>query len=239
MSAQARLEEIITVDGGVARDLYHAMEVLYLDEFIGREASRLNAATFGQFFGSLQPVLGRFLVLQVARLFEFESPRYRINTIPAAIAVLRDHSDQLVVRERPNLIRRIARPGVPAENLEPLLDPDLTRFVADHFDQQISGPNSEGRDNAEALRKLRTVRDKWVVHPEAIRLEDLPRSTFADIDRLLELAKRFVAAVGIGYLGASYDNDEGRFFLSGEAKRSTICLRRLLKEAKVVVETPP
>lgn len=231
---KTQIEDILRQ--GVAVDLYHVEEVLSLDEFVGREASQINAATFGAFFGSLQIILGRFLVLQVARVFEQPSPRYPIRSIPAAIAVLREHSDQLVVEQRPSLIRILSRAGTSPQKLERLSDPDLTHFVADFFDQRMSDSHAEGVDNARALRALKTVRDKKIAHPEAVGLDDLPKTTLADIDQLVALAKIFLGAVGSGYLSAAYQDDTGHHFMSSDAKRSTICLRRLLRKAGVIPE---
>jgi hypothetical protein len=231
---KAQLKDIIS--DGVAIDLYRVEEVLFLDELIGREAGRINAATFGAFFGSLQFVLGRFLVLQVPRIFEPPHSRYPIWSIPAAIAVLREHGDRLVIEQRPGLTRALCRAGASPRALESLSDPDLTRFVVDFFDRRMSHSDPEGVNNARALLALKTVRDKIVAHPEAIRPDQLPRATFADIDQLVALAKCFVGAVGFGYLSIAYEDDEGHYFVSSDAKRSTVCLGRLLEKAAVITQ---
>lgn len=235
--ARSCLEDIIYE--GLVLDIYRVEEALFLDELIGREADRINVATFGQFFGSLQSILGRFLVLSVARIFEPPSPRYPIRSIPAAIAVLREGADSLVIEQRPGLIRSLSRNGASASNLERMADSNLTRFVADFFDRRISNSHSEGEDNARALLALKTVRDKSVAHAEAVRFEDLPRTTFAEIDQLLALAKAFVGAVGFGYLGTIYDDDNGDYLMSSAAHRSTVCLRRLLEKAAILPERSP
>ncbi|MDE2466035.1 MAG: hypothetical protein KGO02_20310 [Alphaproteobacteria bacterium] len=201
---------------------------------MGRSASQINAATFGQFFGSLQIILGRFLVLQAARIFEQPNPRYPLRSIPSAIALLQRHSDRLVVEQRPGLIRALSRAGALPQELEALSDPELTRFVAEFFDRRMSDSHVEGMHNARALQALKTVRDKTVAHPEGIGLDQLPKSTFADIDRLVALAKAFLGAVGFGYLSTAYEDDNGHYFMSSDAKRSTVCLRRLLQKAGVI-----
>jgi hypothetical protein len=231
---RAQLEDILWQ--GVAVDLYHVEEVLSLDDFVGRNASQINAANFGQFFGSFQIILGRFLILQAARIFEQPNPRYPIRSIPSAIAVLQRHSDRLVIDQRPGLVRALSRAGAPVEQFTRLSDSELTRFVADFFDRRMSESHPEGIHNARALLALKTVRDKTVAHPEAISLGQLPKSTFADIDRLVCLAKAFLGAVGFGYLSTAYEDDGGHYFMSSDAKRSTVCLRRLLQKAGVVPE---
>ena len=228
---KSKLNDIVSV--GIAIDLYHVEEVLSLDEFVGREADRINAATFGRFFGSLQVILGRFLILQAARIFEQYNPRYPIRSIPAGVKLLRAHSDQLVIEQREGLIRSLVRLGAPHLQLKSLSDPDLTRFTAEFFDRRLSDCYPEGIDNARAVLALKTVRDKKIAHPEAISSEHLPKSTFADIDQLASFAKAFIGAVGFGYLNIAYEDDGGHF-LSFDAKKSTVSLRRLLQKANVL-----
>jgi hypothetical protein len=65
---KSQLDDILSE--GVVLDLYHAEEVLSLGALMGREAGRINEASFGALFGSLQIIFGRFLILSVARMFE-------------------------------------------------------------------------------------------------------------------------------------------------------------------------
>lgn len=230
---RAQLEDILR---GVATDLYHVEEVLFLDDFMGRKADQINAATFGQFFGSLQIILGRFLVLQAARIFEQPNPRYPLRSIPSAIAVLRQYNERLAVEQRPGLIRALSRAGALPPEPERLSDPELTGLTAKFFEQKMSDSYVQGAHNARALLALKTVRDKTIAHPEAIRLDELPKSTFADIDRLMTLAKAFLGAVGFGYLSTAYEDDSGHYFMSSDARRSTVCLSRLLQKAGVTTD---
>jgi len=234
MTGKEQLQDILGLSSGVALDLYHAMEVISLDECMAIEADKINTAGFGAFFGSLQIILGRFLVLQVARMFERPGVRYQVRSIPTAIEVLHKQTDQLVIEERPALIRRLSRLGASAPEMESRSDADLTRLIATFFEHRLSASHPEGKRNARILRDLKTARNKWVAHPEAVHLEDLPKPTYAEIDTLVDFAKTFVAAIGIGYLGSPYDDDEGNFVISSDANRSTVCLRRLLQEAAVL-----
>lgn|GEM_PF-1788337 len=236
-ASQPRAQLGDVVHQGIAIDLYHVEQVLFLCEFIGGAADQINTAGFGQFFGDLQLILGRFLALQAARIFDRPTSRYPVRSIPAAITLLRTHSGSLAIAERPGLIGAMCRAGVRPGRMDGLSDPDLTRFVADFFDRRISDSHPEGQENARALLALKTVRDKRVAHAEAIAPDQLPRSTFADIHRLASLAKSFVGAVGIGYLSTAYEDDAGRYLMSSDAQRSTACLRRLLQRAGVVPES--
>src|SRR5512132_4333251 len=96
-SARDRLKDIISE--GVVIDIYYAEEALALYELIGRRADRINAQTYGAFFGSLQMTLLRQLILAVNRIFEPERGRYRLRSIPAAIKVLREGAEELSIEQ--------------------------------------------------------------------------------------------------------------------------------------------
>ena len=227
---RALLEDILN---GIAVDLYHVEEALFLNDFVGRNADNINAATFGQFFGSLQIILGRFLILQAARIFESNNVRYPLRSIPSAIAGLKQHGDQLVVEQRPGVIQALSSAGARPEQMDGLTDSELTCYVVDFFSRRMSEHDPEGFHNFRALQALKTVRDKTVAHPEAIAFSELPKTTYSDLDRLVALARTFVSAVGFGYLSTAYTDDSGDHFMSSDAKRSTFCLRRLLQKAGV------
>jgi hypothetical protein len=229
---KSQLDDIVSQ--GVVLDLYHAEEVLSLGALMGREAARINEATFGAFFGSLQIIFGRFLILSVARMFEQPGHRYQIRSIPAALGVLREHCGSLSLQDRAAVVKSLCRQGAPETDVKALPDHELTRFVADFFGRRLSASYQEGGDNAQALQALKTLRDKNIAHPEAIRPEDLPKATFAQIDELVALARAFVGAVGIGYLNVAYEDDKGNYMMSRDAERSTLCLNRLLQKAGVV-----
>ncbi len=219
---------------GVAIPVFQAEEALRLDELVGREASRINAASFGAFFGSLQVILGRYIILSAARLFETASPRYPTQSIPAVIEFLRVHADRLPIEQRPDLIKSLARLGAPVEELQTKSDADLTRFVAEFFALHFSAVDLGEVNVARALAALKTVRDKVVAHSEAVRLQDLPRPTYAELDALVTLARRFLGVVASAYLSTAYDNDTGYSRVSSDARRAARSLERLLVRAGVL-----
>ena len=205
-----------------------------MDELIGREAVRINAATFGAFFGGLQVILGRYVILSAAQLFEKPSERHPTRSVPAVIRFLRDHSKELVVEQRESLLRSLSRLGAPVQELRARPDPELTRFVADFFEQQFSHVDLEGTDNAQALVALKGLRDKVVAHSEAVRVGDLPKPTYSEIDKVVALARVFVGAVAGGYLTVGYEDDSGDSSISRDAQRATTSLQRLLERAGIL-----
>ncbi len=234
-----KLEDIIRQ--GVAVDLFHADEAFSLDMFVGQQANEINKATFGAFFGSLQIILTRNLILHVARMYETpKEPNkhnrnpYPIRSIRSAIVILKEHGDDLVIEQRPGLIAALARRGAPPDEMGKLTDRELTTYLASFFERRYSETHPDGVANSRALDTLKTLRDKVVAHPEAIRLEDIPKPLYQEIEDLVEMARAFVAAVGFGYLSIAYEADDGHYFMAGDAKRSTTSLKRLLQAAGVL-----
>lgn len=234
-----RLEDIIRQ--GVAVDLFHADEALSLDMFVGQQANEINKATFGAFFGSLQLILTRNLVLHVARMYEKPKEAtnrtptpYPIRSIRSAIVILKEHGDDLAIEQRPGLIAALARRGAPLDEMEKLSDRELTNYLVSFFERRYSAAHLDGAANARTLEALKTLRNKVVTHNEAIRLEDIPKPPYQEIEDLIELARTFVAAVGSGYMSLDYEADDGHYLMAGDARRSTTSLKRLLQAADVL-----
>ena len=230
---RSRLEDILS--RGLIYDIYYLEEALSLEELIGREAAKLNAASFSALFGSLQQILRRALVLHAARLFERHNTRFQIRSIPAAIALLREQAEYLAIPQRLGMVKVLIAAGAKRDEIDSLAGPELTRFVAEFFDSKLRESHADGVENARVLDALKTVRDKQVAHPESIEASQLPQATFAEIDQLLALAKIFQDAVGFGYLGIVYEPTGGTF----AARRSTTSLRRLLHQAGIEVDNRP
>lgn len=224
---------------GVEVDLFEADKAFLLDMFVGQHADMINKASFGEFFGSLQLILIRNLILHVVKMYE--KPKeptkrnpYPIRSIPAAIKILKEHGDDLMIEQRHNLIAALARRGAPPDEMENLSDRELTTYLVSFFEQRCSEEHPGGIANSRTLEALKTLRDKVVTHPEAIRLEEMPKPLYQEIEDLMELARAFVAAIGSGYLNIIYEAEDGRYFMVDDARRSTTCLKRLLQAAEVL-----
>lgn len=229
-NAKDRLKDIISK--GVVIDIFHAEEALTLNDLIGQEADNINEAKFGAFFGSLQIILSRHLILTMNRIFEKEGGRYKVRSIPEAIKVLREHADELTIEQKQVVIAMLCDSGFDPEQLANVSDPDFTRILVAHFEQ--TAPRSclkESEGLSRALDALKTLRDKFVAHPEAVKPAELPKTTFHEINQLLGFAKFFVSTVGLAYLGMSYADSSGRYHLCVDAGRASRCLKRLLQAA--------
>jgi hypothetical protein len=84
-----------------------------------------------------------------------------------------------------------------------------------------------------ALIEMKNVRDKAIAHSEAIHASRLKLPTYAKIDQLVDMAKKFVVVVGNGYLGINYEPD-GKYLYTSDAKRASRSLRRLLVKAGIL-----
>ncbi len=232
MSAKEILKDIVS--NGIALDIFDVEEAFALVKLIGENADAINQARYGRFFGAYQKQLGRIIILSVARMFE-TNDRYQLRNIPAALKILREQGKKLKVLHRNYLREQLVGPGREGNTLHNLDDARLTELVVAHFEKVI--PKAvESSDIAleRALHALKTVRDKTVAHPEAVEWEDLPKPTYSELGELTELAKDFVSVVGLPYLGMAYRPDNGNYMLSSDAKRTSLCLKRMLRNLDVI-----
>ncbi len=234
MKAGELLKDIVS--NGIALDVFDAEEVFALDELIEENADSIYEAKFGAFFGTLQRYLCRQLILSVARIFESNN-RYQLRSIPAALKIMRENSEELEIPERPTLVRELVVLGYIEHELNALPNQCLTELVVKHFEDAIPKAVAESEINLEtALHALKTVRDKNVAHHEAIEWENLPKPTYAQLRELTELAKEFVSVVGLPYLSTVYRCDRGDYLLSSDAGRAFRCLKRMLTKLGVLSE---
>lgn len=233
-SARDRLKDIISE--GLAVDIFYAEEAFALDELVRHNAGKINEATFGAFFGSLQVILGRHLILSVSRLFEPEKKnQYKVRSIPAAIKILHQRAGELVIEQRLGLLQALPRLGLDPALVANAPDQDITALLSRHFDgaiPQVALKEAEGLHKA--LDALKTLRDKVIAHPEAVKQDDLPKATLQEIRELVEFAKLFVSTIGFAYLSTVYADDSGRYSLSSDAGRASRCLNRILQAAGVL-----
>jgi AbiU2 len=226
-TARDRLKDVISE--GVVIDIFQAEEALALYQLIGQRAEGINAATFGTFFGSLQMVLLRHLILSASRIFEPETRHYRLRSIPAALKILQERAEELVIEQSIALTHVVPCHGIERAQAP---RPEITRLVANYCADQTPKAGLVTPDGlSRTLDSLKTIRDKFIAHPEAIRVDDLPKATLYEIADLLSFAKRFVDTIGFAYLSTAYADDSGEYMLSSDAERATRCLKRLLKLA--------
>src|SRR5262245_51407026 len=131
----SQLDDI--VGWGVVHDIYEAEQASAILLLTGKNAYAINEATFGAFFGELQRILGHALLLAIARMYEQEGRTYPLRSIPAALRFLREHSNDIPVRDRSALVRTLCKLGHNEETSKNLADRDLTLALVEAFSSEL------------------------------------------------------------------------------------------------------
>jgi len=235
MNPTEKLRDVVA--NGITLAIFDAEEAFSLEEFIGIHAEAINNATFGAFFGSLQRFLNRQLILSVASLYEAPNKRYPIRSIPVALEIMEQNAHRLPIPERPDLFSGLIGLGFDIERLERMKESELTLKVVSYFRHKIPKPKEESVSLLDqALHATKTLRDKTVAHPEVVAWSDLPKPTYTDLKKLVDIAKDFVSIVGFPYLSTIYRCDNGEYLLSADSTRSRLCLKRILAKLGIQVE---
>lgn len=234
MSAEDDLKNVIS--NGIVIDIYNAEEAYALEEFIGVNAEAINQATFGAFFGSMQLILNRQLILSVARLFENPNKWYPIMSIPAALQIMEKNSDKLPIPQKPDLTRELGKLGLDASKLAKMNDSEVTNEVVRYFRGITPKPKRSGSLLDEALHATKTIRDKSVAHHEMIAWEALPKPIYSELKELIEFGKHFISVMAFGYTTTAYTCDDGDYSLSSDATRSLRCLKRIFEKLEIEVK---
>lgn len=208
---------------GIMNDLYYCEEALFLMEGIGKNSDAINEKSFGHYFGALQRILTNEIFLSLTRLYEKGKKRNKLKSIPAALAFLKENANSLSIEQPIRLEHKLNKLGLPLNKIGETKDTEITNEIYSFFTNTM--PEKETND---ALKTLRTIRDKSIGHSENIYKNKLPTTTWAEIHELIEFAKNFSDIVAEGYLSTYTD------YVSIDAKRASICLKRLLVRAGVV-----
>jgi hypothetical protein len=222
------------VSEGLAIDIFEAEESIALSWMIGNNATEINKATFGAFFGSIQRIIGRHGVLAVSRLYEPYSKRYPIRSIPAALKALREHAGVLKIEQKHVIGEKLHKDGFASRDLAGISDKEATLRLVESFEHglpQISKAHID--DLSRMLEGVKEVRDKTIAHHEIVDAGKKPSATYAELDHLIEYAKNFACVVGAGYLSVMYGTADD-YILTSDAKRASICLNRMLVKAAVI-----
>jgi len=233
MKPSEQLDDLITK--GVELDIFRAEQALSLSWFIGTNASQLNDAGFGTFFGALREILGRYIFIAVSRMFEPISKKYPTRSIPVILKLLREQTDALPIKNHQIIRKKLAAFGHAVRTLTKLSSAETTRLLVQEYSvrfPQSDDPHANQLSKAWCAVKL--VRDKAVAHAEVVTLSDDERATFSQIDSLLCYAKSLAGAVGVGYLNITLEFDNGEYSLTSDAKKATRSLERLLKHAGIL-----
>lgn len=230
-SAREHLRRI--VQEGISVDLYWLEESFNLLETISKHSDEINNASYGRFFGSTQAILGRFIILQSAKLFEDVSMRYLTSSICSALDLLDKESSSIAIEQNGIIITTLIKYS--AESISHCHDDrGTTNSLVRFFKSEMTSDAKHFVGLADSILRVKTVRDKVIAHPEMVDINALSQATYDDITKLVTFAKVFLATIGFGYLSIAYSDESDSHLLSSDAKRASISLERLLNKAGIV-----
>lgn len=233
--AENRLRDYLL--NGIATEIRRADEAYSLAVEIGTYAEEINAASFGELFGSMQITFSDRQTLSVVKIFD-PVKKYPTRSIPATLALLESNAELWELPGHQDLRQTLVGAGLDTATAEGLSKAELTRAVVAHFRSSLPSTKLEDTDPLSlSLRSLLHHRDKSIAHNEAIDPKDLQEATWGDATSLVNYAKTFVTMIGPGYLELHFGTDSDDYILASAARRTSLGLRRLLKKAGIVPDT--
>ncbi|MFO8100649.1 MAG: hypothetical protein R6U37_00555 [Dehalococcoidia bacterium] len=230
MDPMGDLRELIV--GGLVENIRQVEESRVLWQEISAHAEAINEAGFGNMFGRLQPILARYTVLATCRLYEPESDKYPLKSIPATLNHIRYNADYLQIQNKEFIIEKLISFGHDRSEFEGIPDPWINQLVRKEFADRLPGQNApEENEISGALHHLKTVRDEFSEHSESVQRLDGARD--ASMNLLLAFAEDFVGTIGKGYLDIDYVFGDGDSIFRIDAERTTSTLQQLLRAAGI------
>lgn len=216
------------VNDGIAKDVYQAETSLQLFKQILKYSKEIEKSSFAILFDTLRFILTKEFTLAIAKLYEEEGRCYKIRSIPSALKLLEESANELIIVEKPSLIRKMIRCGFDGNYLNSLGDTRITNEIIKYFRNTLQG------QKLKAMNALKTARDKVIAHHELIQTNNLPTTNIEEIEQLIAHAERFLGIIGSGYLSIAYEDDDSNCFLSSDAKRASRAIERLLQAAGII-----
>lgn len=214
------LNEIVSQ--GIKWEIFEAETATKLYEEIGNHKDGLIKNNLEDLFAFLQNALLSQTILAVNKIFE-QPGRYVVRSIPSALKLLQNNSAKLNIEHREQLEQKLASWGVEA-NLKIKSDQEITNIVVEQIGKMLLE-----KDANSALKRLKTLRDKRIAHPEHIDETKLPQVYWREIDDSLKLAKEVIGIIGNNYLNVHYELD-GEYVLSYDASLIANALSSLLNK---------
>lgn len=216
------LDDLIV--NGICKDIYKAETAYLMFEVIAEHATTINQRSngnYGSVFGTVQRSLQTELVMALGRVFDKRDDRNSTRCLDELLhqtVKLKDRD----IKERGQLERLLENRNAPQSLFDcikndPSAFPNLFRC---YIDNEIK--------NSETRYKIRNIRNKCFAHNDVV-FGDRFIPDWESIESILELAKFAVAAIGAAYLSTIYQGD-GTFFLTKDAKRPSLGMKRLLKK---------
>lgn len=224
--AYAQLDKM--TGSGPVQFIFEAEQATSLVDATGQDLEFFEKNNFGELFGTIQGAAITQFVLAITKLYERPSQRYPNLSLPSVLKHIEANAERLEIKEE-----RLARLGLERLGVDPSFlarkDPphEKTRLLASVISERL--PDT---DNTEALRALKTLRDKRIAHPEAIELTEIEKTTWGQAEPLLSIARTTVGIIGDAYLSTAYVDDKGSYLPSIDGARVGSAMGRLIDAAK-------
>ncbi len=215
----------VMVNAGPQTDLFFALQARQMFIVIGEHADAINASTFQPVFATLQAYASDSFVLAVNRLLEREKT-YPLQSIHGVLSFLRAHSSELPIREPAFLEQALTRLGYRAGAFGG--GSEQTAAVAEALLERLP----QASENV-ALDALKTLRDKRIAHPERVKAEFLPTTTWESAGTLLKIPTEALAVCG-AYLSIAFVDSDGHSFAESDARVAAFSTHRLLRQSGIV-----
>jgi hypothetical protein len=225
--AAAELSKIVRE--GPFTDIFLALQARNVFQVLGQHADRVNSSSFAPAFGMFQSQASDAFILAITRLLEREREHYPLQSVHGALCFLARNAAKIPVSEPVFLEQSMQRMGyaeIPSSDLE-----RQTHAVVEILISRLPH-HSENR----ALEVLKTLRDKRIAHPERVKVESLPATTWQDAESLLKIPTEALAILG-GYTSDAYVDSTGRLLMETDAKVASIATVRLMREVGIVSES--
>lgn len=219
-------------DQGIIADIFKSDECLGLFQSMGKRSKAINAVNYGPVFSAIQYALFERLVLSLTKIFERDK-KSPCRSIPSILDMLEKNAHAFSIEDKAYLEKMLKKYGIEIKAEVWKKDAEVTREWTKLF-RPIVPSHEDPTKMGLALKSLRSQRDKRVAHNEHIALSKIPNVYWKDIDQLLDFSKAFAGMVGRVYLRTIYVDDNGRYFMSSDARIASNALRRLFRAANIV-----
>lgn len=231
--AEAKLDEYLL--NGIAGDIFWAEEAKAFTQKVSDHRDVINAAHYGQLFGSLQTIMTDRLMLSVAKLYDRPDRRYPTRSIPAVLELIGANASIWRLRHRSILEKLLIGVGRDENLIRSMPDADLIGLVVGHYERTRPDENKASHCAlSSALMAVREARNKVLAHNEAIEQSARKRTTWRGLDDLIAYAKDFVCVVSSGFTDSYYGEHSDDYVLSIDAGRLSRDLERLLKLTNLI-----
>ena len=224
IQTRGQIEDI--VQKGLVLDIFRMERAYALMRIAGERHIEINdrsRGNFGELFNALRAALNTEAVLALARIYDNPDKKYPTRCLKGVLKYLKDHAHELPgIREPFQLELSLQTRTVPVGLLESIdkSPADFPLLFSNYITSECERP-----EYADAMNKLKTLRDKVLAHNESA--DEITGPTWTALESLLDLAKYTVGVLGWAYFFIAYASN-GDYVLTSDAKRPSLALSRLL-----------